>query len=142
MSERKAYPRDLSDAEWQQVEPLVPGPLPGGRPARYERREIINAILYVLRSGCAGRMRPHDLPPKETASACFERWSEDGAWEQIERILRGKGRRAAGKKPAPTAALLDCQAVKTSDGGGPGGFDVAKNNPLAASGMCSWTPWA
>ena len=126
MSERKAYPSDLNDAEWQQVEPLVPGPLPGGRPAKYERREIINAILYVLRSGCAWRMMPHDLPPKETAYAYFERWSEDGTWEQIEKVLRGKVRRAAGKKPAPTAAILDSQAVKTSDAGGPRGFDVAK----------------
>ena len=126
MSERKAYPSDLSDAEWQQVEPLVPGPLPGGRPAKYERREIINAILYVLRSGCAWRMMPHDLPPKETAYAYFERWREDGTWEQIEAALRGKVRRAAGKRPAPTAAIIDSQAVKTSDQGGPRGFDVAK----------------
>ena len=126
MSERKAYPSDLNDAEWAQVEPLVPAPLPGGRPAKYERREILNAILYVLRSGCAWRMMPHDLPPKETAYAYFERWSEDGTWEKIEAVLRGKVRRAAGKKPAPTAAILDSQAVKTSDQGGPRGFDVAK----------------
>ena len=126
MSERKAYPSDLTDAEWAQIEPLVPGPLPGGRPAKYERRELIHAILYVLRSGCAWRLMPHDLPPKERAYAYFERWSEDGTWEKIEAALRGKVCRAAGKKPAPTAAILDSQAVKTSDAGGPRGFDVAK----------------
>ena len=126
MSERKAYPSDLTDAEWAQFEPLVPGPLPGGRPVKYERREIINAILYVLRAGCAWRLMPHDLPPKETAYAYFERWSEDGTWEKIAEALRGKVRRAAGKKPTPTAAILDSQAVKTSAQGGPRGFDVAK----------------
>ena len=126
MSKRKACPSDLSDAEWQQIESLVPRPLPGGRPAKYERREIVNAVLYVLRSGCAWRMMPHDLPPKETAYAYFERWSEDGTWEQIEAELRNKVRRVAGKKPAPTAAIIDSQAVKTSDAGGPRGFDVAE----------------
>ena len=126
MSERKAYPSDLSDEQWELIRDLVPQPLSGGRPAKHARREVVNAILYVLRSGCAWRMMPHDLPPKETAYACFALWTKDGTWEQIEERLRGKVRRAAGKKPAPTAAIIDSQAVKTSDAGGPRGFDVAK----------------
>ena len=68
MSERKAYPSDLSDEQWELIRNLVPEPSTGGRPAKYERREVINAILYVLRSGCAWRMMPHDLPPKEWCS--------------------------------------------------------------------------
>ena len=126
MSERKAYPSDLRDEQWALIKHLVPEPLTGGRPAKYARREVVNAILYVLRSGCAWRMMPHDLPPKETAYACFALWSEDGTWEKIEEVLRVRVRKAAGKKPAPTAAILDSQAVKTSDQGGPRGFDVAK----------------
>lgn len=126
MSERKAYPSDLRDEQWELIRHLVPEPLAGGRPAKHERREVVNAILYVLRSGCAWRMMPHDLPPKETAYACFALWSEDGTWEKIEAVLRTRVRKAVGKKPAPTAAIIDSQAVKTSDQGGPRGFDVAK----------------
>ena len=126
MSERKAYPSDLSDEQWELIRNLVPEPLTGGRPAKYERREVVNAILYVLRSGCAWRMMPHDLPSKETAYGCFALWTKDGTWEKIEERLRGKVRKAAGKRPAPTAAIIDSQAVKTSDAGGPRGFDVAK----------------
>lgn len=126
MSERKAYPSDLRAEQWELIKGLVPEPLTGGRPAKYARREVVNAILSVLRAGCAWRMRPHDLPPKETAYAYFERWSEDGTWERIEEVLRRRVRRDAGKRPAPTAAIIDSQAVKTSDAGGPRGFDVAK----------------
>jgi putative transposase len=126
MSKRKAYPSDMSEEQWKLIEKLVPEALPGGRPAKYERREIVNAILYVLRRGCAWRMMPHDLPQWETPYVCFTSWSEDGTWELIEEALRRRVRKAEGKKPAPTAAIMDCQAVKTSDQGGPRGFDVAK----------------
>lgn len=126
MSERQAYPSDMSDEQWQQIEKLVPGPLPGGRPPKYERREIVNAILYVLRAGCAWRLMPHDLPQWETPYVCFTTWSEDGTWELIEEVLRGRVRKTEGRNPAPTAAIIDSQAVKTSDQGGPHGFDVAK----------------
>ena len=126
MSARKAYPSDLRDEQWELIKGLVPEPLSGGRPAKYARREVVNAILYVLRSGCAWRMMPHDLPPKETAYACFALWDADGTWEKIEETLRRRVRKREGKRPAPTAAIIDSQAVKTSDQGGPRGFDVAK----------------
>lgn len=126
MSQRKAYPSDLSEAQWELIEKLVPETKPGGRPPTHPRREVVNAILYVLRSGCAWRMMPHDLPPKETAYACFALWSRDGTWTLIEETLRLKVRKAAGKKPAPTAAIMDSQSVKTSDQGGPRGFDAGK----------------
>ena len=71
-------------------------------------------------------MMPHDLPPWETPSVCFTAWTEDGTWEWIEEVLRARVRKGEGKKPAPTAAIMDSQAVKTSDQGGPHGFDVAK----------------
>ena len=105
---------------------MVPEPKPGGRPPVHERREVVNAIFYVLRSGCAWRMMPHDLPPKETAYGCYALWIKNGTWALIEETLRARVRKAAGKRPAPTAAIMDSQAVKTSDQGGPRGFDVGK----------------
>lgn len=126
MSERKAYPSDLSEAQWELIKGMVPETKPGGRPPTHTRREVVNAILYVLRSGCAWRMMPHDLPPKETAYACYALWTRDGTWTLIEETLRARVRKAAGRKPAPTAAIMDSRAVKTSDQGGPRGFDVGK----------------
>ena len=125
-SQRKAYPSDMSDREWEQIAGLIPPPLPGGRPPKYARRELVNAILFVLRSGCAWRMLPHDLPPKASAYGYFDRWTKAGVWEAVAAALRAKVRRAEGRRPAPTAAIMDSQAVKTGDQGGPRGFDVGK----------------
>ena len=104
----------------------MPAGLPGGRPLKYERREVVNAILYVLRAGCAWRLMPHDLPHWQTPYVCFAAWEADGTWVRIEAELRGRVRRAAGKKAAPTAAVLDSQSVETGNAGGPRGFDAAK----------------
>ena len=124
MSKRPMYPSDMSDMsdmsdeQWQQIDKLVPQALSGGRPPKYERREIVGAILYVLRAGCAWRVLPHDLPRHwETPCVCFTSWSEDGTWELIEDVLRRWVRKSAGKNPAPTAAIIDRQALKTSDQG-------------------------
>ena len=78
---RLAYPSDLSDREWQLLEPLLPPPKPGGRPITYPRREIVNAIRYVLRTGCSWRMLPHDLPPWRIVFHYFSTWRRDGAWQ-------------------------------------------------------------
>ena len=87
---RQAYPSDLSDTEWQLLEPLLPAPKPGGRPVKYPRREVVNAIMYVLRSGCAWRMLPHDLPPWRTAFHYFRTWRKDGTWRgSIKPCARG-----------------------------------------------------
>jgi transposase len=116
-SARKAYPSDLRDPEWAILEPLVPAVKPGGRPARHTRREIVNAILYVVRGGNQWRAMPHDLPPWQTAFYYFRTWRNDGTWERIHTALRERTRRRLGRDATLSAAILDSQCVKTSQRG-------------------------
>ena len=117
---RKPYPSDLRDGEWAVLEPLVPAVKTGGRPARHSRREIINAILYVVRGGNQWRAMPHDLPPWQTAYYYFRLWRNAGIWEQLHSAIRVQARRQAGREPTPSAAILDSQSVKTSQKGAHG----------------------
>jgi len=133
---RTPYPTDLTDAQWRRISQLVPAPKPGGRPARYTRREIVNAILYQARNGCVWRALPHDLPPYRIAFHYFRAWQADGTWDRLHDRLRADVRRAAGKTPRPSVAIVDSQSVKTTEQGGPRGADAGKKSrrPQAVRG--------
>lgn len=113
MIRRTSYPTDLSKAEWELLAPLVPQPISnpkGGRPP-INRREIINGIRYVVRSGCAWRLMPHDLPKWKTCYHYFRLWKIDGTWQRIHDKLRGDVRAEAGRERQPSAAIIDSQSV-------------------------------
>ena len=114
----QAYPSDLTDAEWEILEPLVPAAKPGGRPEEWPKREIVNAILYVLRSGCPWRMLPHDFPPYTTVYDYFRAWRDQGLWERINEALSKRLRVMDGRAADPSAAIVDSQSAKTTEKGG------------------------
>jgi transposase len=120
---RKRYPTDLTDRQWKRIEPFVPKPEPGGRPAKYDRREIVNGTLYPTRNGCAWRALPHDLPQYRICFHYFRLWERDGTWSRIHDRLRERVRRKAGKRPEPSAAVVDSQTVKGTQYSAPNGCD-------------------
>ena len=137
MDTRTAYPSDLSHAEWAQVRRVIPAPKPGGRPAKHDRREIVNALLYVSRTGCQWRALPHDFPPWATVYWYFRAWKADGTFDRLMDTLRGDLRQAHGRQRQPSVAILDSQSVKTTERGGPGATTRASRS-TAASGT-SWS---
>jgi len=140
MIARQPYSSDLSDAEWELLAPMLPaaknGPK-GGRPPK-ERREVINGIRYVLRSGCAWRLVPHDLPNWGTCYHYFRVWKKTGLWQRIHDKLRGDVREAAGRQRQPSAGVIDSQSVKTTEKGGLTATMRAKRS-MDANDICSST---
>ena len=115
---RPRYPSDLTDRQWRRLAPRIPPAKPGGRPRSVDMREVVNAILYVLRNGLVWRALPHDFSPWKTVYHYFRAWRQDGTWEAIQTALREEVRLADGREASPSAAILDSQSVKTTEKGG------------------------
>src|SRR5579875_2840421 len=121
---RIRYPTDRTDAQWQRIALRVPKPEPGGQPAKYSRREIVNAILYQTRNGCVWRA----LLPYHIVFHSFRLRQQDGTWDRIHETLQTNVRQAVGKKPQPSVAILNSQSVQTTEQSGPRGTDGGKQN--------------
>ena len=138
---RKSYPTDLADGEWQILSPLIPPPKPGGRKRETDIREVINAIFYLLRSGCAWRLLPHDFPPWQTVYTYFRQWKKDGTWKAIHSTLHQRLRKQDGRESEPSAAIIDSQSVKTTEkGGSKGSMCISKSK--AENAIFSLMLWA
>jgi transposase len=120
------YASGTTDQEWAVLEPLLPPPRRLGRPRKRSLRAIVEAILYVLATGCQWRALPQDFPPRSTVQGYFYRWRDDGTWHWINDRLVECARRAIGRNAAPTAGIIDSQSAPTTESGGPRGIDAGK----------------
>src|SRR2546423_371387 len=131
---KKRYPSDLTDGEWNHVKRLIPKAKPGGRPRTLNMREVLNAVFYLVRGGVAWAMLPKDFPNYKSVYHDFRRWRMTGRWKAIHDRLRKSLRQRVGRKPSPSAAILDSQSVKTTEAGVRGGGLIRGRMIKVASG--------
>jgi putative transposase len=129
--ERQAYPSDLTDAQWEAIKDLIPPAKRGGRPRSTEMRRVLNAINYLLRTGCQWAFLPRDFPPKSTVYGYFSEWGQAAVWEAMHAILRDEVRAQAERETSPSAAVIDSQTVKTTEKGGRAATTGARKSPAA-----------
>ena len=135
---RIPYPSDVTDEQWRLIEPSIPSPKPGGRPRSVDLREVVNAVLYLSRTGCSWRQLPHDFPPWGTVHFYYRCFRLDGTWEKIHEQLRRRVRIEDGRKPTPSAGIIDSQSVKPAEKGATEGTMRARK-PRGVSAISSLT---
>ncbi len=123
---REIYPTDLNDKQWRVISPHLPPPCIEGCPRKHHRREIINAIFYVVKNGCQWRALPHDFPPWKSVYHYFRLWRIDGTWERLNTALGKRVRENSGREEQGSAAILDSQSIKSVEGGTERGYDAGK----------------
>src|ERR1035438_5125823 len=131
------YPSDLTDKQWSRLAPLLNEPrgerLAGGRPRKHEHRRVVDALLYVVNTGCQWRQLPSNFPPWKTVHEHFRSWRDSGVWERVGQTLREQGRKAGGRNATPTVAIIDSQSAKTALKGG-GAVTTRARKSRGASG--------